>query len=188
MIVDIRTVQRKADPAPLSRVDAASFREMMASVCAPVTVITTLADDGPRGTTVSAFASLSLEPPMVVFALDRSSRLLASLTVGSPIGVNLLALDQREVAMAFASRTADKFRSVGWAVDHGVPRIVGDAGWLTGSVARLVEGGDHLLVLVSVRHVEVAESAPLAYARRRFGTHSALVPEPAPVRLQAVWT
>lgn len=184
--MDIQTTQRKADSAPLSPVDEASFREMMGSVCAPVTVITALADDGPRGTTVSAFASLSLEPPMVVFALDRSSRLLASLTEGTPIGVNLLALDQREVALAFASRTGDKFGGINWAVDHGVPRILGDAGWLTGSVVRLVEGGDHLLVLVSVRHVEVADSAPLAYARRRFGTHSALVP--ASVRLQAVWT
>ena len=86
--------------------------------------------------------------------------------------------------MAFATAPPTSSGASGGLSIMGSPGSSETPGWITGSVARLVEGGDHLLVLVSVRHVEVAESAPLAYARRRFGTHSALVPEPAPVRLQ----
>lgn len=54
-----------------------AFRDLMAGVCAPVTVVTTTREETPYGSTVSAFASLSLDPPMISVALDRSSRLLA---------------------------------------------------------------------------------------------------------------
>jgi hypothetical protein len=53
-----------------------AFRDLMSAVCAPVTVVTTADEDGPHGTTVSAFASLSLRPPLVTVALDRRSGLL----------------------------------------------------------------------------------------------------------------
>jgi flavin reductase (DIM6/NTAB) family NADH-FMN oxidoreductase RutF len=66
------------------------FRELMAAVCAPVTVVTSADEAGPHGATVSAFASLSLRPPLTV-ALDRRSALLASILGTRRLGVNVLA-------------------------------------------------------------------------------------------------
>jgi flavin reductase (DIM6/NTAB) family NADH-FMN oxidoreductase RutF len=58
-------------------VDPDSFRSALASVCTPVAVVTSRYGGRAHGTTVSAFCSLSLEPPLVVVSLDRSSELLA---------------------------------------------------------------------------------------------------------------
>ena len=91
---------------------ADAFREVMAAVATPVAVVTTLTGDGPHGTTVRSFASLSLAPPMVMAALDRSSGLLSRLAVGAPFGVNLLGSHQAELAGVFARRSEDEFAGV----------------------------------------------------------------------------
>lgn len=155
------------------------FVEVMAEVCAPVTVLTTWADGRPHGTTVSAFASLSLQPPMVVTALDRRSDLLAVLERTGQVGVNVLASTQHELARRFAQKGPDKFDGVEWTDDHGVPRLPGVVGWLACRVARFTEGGDHVLVIGAVEEASAVPGAPLAYHRRLFGTHlPAGAPEP----------
>jgi flavin reductase (DIM6/NTAB) family NADH-FMN oxidoreductase RutF len=110
-----------------------AFREVMAGVATPVAVVTTLTGDGPHGTTVSSFASLSLAPPMVMAALDRSSGLLSRLVVGAPFGVNVLGSHQAELAGVFARRGGDKFAGVEWSEHAGAPRL---AGCPAGSPAR----------------------------------------------------
>ncbi|MEV6898938.1 flavin reductase family protein [Amycolatopsis sp. NPDC051372] len=154
-------------------VDEAAFRELMGAVCAPVTVVTTTTGEGrPHGTTVSSFASLSLRPPMVSFALDNGSALLQHVRESRRVGVNVLAHGQEAVAAAFAGRGEGKFTGVPWHEDDGLPRLASAGGWLVGTVNWLVPGGDHVLVLVQVVASEVSEAAPLVYARRTFGTHS----------------
>ncbi len=58
--------------SPATQDFTTAFRDVMAGVCTPVTVVTALDGDRPHGTTVSAFASLSMAPPMVLVALDRA--------------------------------------------------------------------------------------------------------------------
>ena len=79
-----------------------AFRDLMAAVCAPVTVVTTVDEDGPHGTTVSAFASLSLHPPLVTVALDQHSALLARILATGRLGVNVLGSADDELALRFA--------------------------------------------------------------------------------------
>lgn len=155
--------------------DESAFRELMSAVCAPVTVVTTTTFDGrPYGTTVSSFASLSLRPPMVSFALDHSSNLLRYVRMSRRVGVNVLAYGQDDVAMAFAGRGEGKFAGITWRHDRGLPRLAGAGGWLVASVVNTVPGGDHTLILAEVMASEVGDAAPLVYARRTFGTHSRL--------------
>ncbi len=75
------------------------FRDLMAGVCAPVTVVTTTIDGTPHGATVSSFSSLSLDPPLISVALNRNSALLAGIRSAGRFGVNLLGLAQDELAM-----------------------------------------------------------------------------------------
>jgi flavin reductase (DIM6/NTAB) family NADH-FMN oxidoreductase RutF len=88
------------------------FRDLMASVCTPVSVVTTIDGDRPHGTTVSAFASLSADPPMVLVSLDRASALLALVREHRMLGLNILASEQASLAMAFARKGDDKFAGV----------------------------------------------------------------------------
>jgi flavin reductase (DIM6/NTAB) family NADH-FMN oxidoreductase RutF len=153
---------------------AEEFRAVMAGVATPVSVVTTLADGRPHGTTVSAFASLSMAPPMVLVSLDRGSSLLRRLAVGSAFGVNVLGSEQAPLALAFARTGADKFAGVGWGIDGGAPRLTGSPGWLACTVAQLVEGGDHVIVLGEVQRAETTAGSPLTYHARTFGTHAAV--------------
>lgn len=159
-------------------IDGQVFRELMSGVCAPVAVVAAMTADGrPHGSTVSSFASLSLDPPLVSFALDRASGLLAHLQPQDQVGVNILGAHQQDLASAFARRQRGpglKFDGVAWTVRAGLPHLPGGAGWAAGRVERHVDGGDHVLLVVHVEEGESSATAPLVYARRVFGTHSRL--------------
>lgn len=148
-----------------------AFRETMAAVATPVCVVTTIVDDRPHGTTVSAFASLSLRPPMVLVALDGGSQLLGRLDAGRRFGVNILTEGQAGLARSFARKGDDKFAGVAWHTVQDVPRIDGPGGWLLCAVEELVPGGDHVVVLGAVLAAAPAAAAPLTYHERQFGTH-----------------
>src|SRR3954469_19110691 len=81
-----------------------SFRNVMAGVCTPVSVVTTIADGRPHGTTVSAFASLSMDPPMVQVSLDHGSELLALVRDSGTFGLNVLSSGQSALATMFATK------------------------------------------------------------------------------------
>lgn len=146
------------------------FRDAMATVCTPVSVITALDSDEPFGTTVSAFTSLSLQPPMVLVALDRGSDLLAVLTRTGRFGLNVLGTDHATIARTFARKGGPaKFLDITWNQIDGTARS-----FITCSVTRRVDGGDHVVVLGDVREAEANAGAPLTYHSRMFGTHTTL--------------
>lgn len=155
-------------------VDGDLFRAVMSSACMPVVVVTAVVDERPHGTTVSSFASLSLAPPMVLVALDRTSDLLAVLRGSGRFGVNLLSVPQDRIAVAFARKGGDKFAGVAWRLDDGLPRIDDGAGWLSCRMTKLVQGGDHYIAMGTVSSAAHSPLAPLTYHRRRFGTAVAL--------------
>ncbi len=157
-------------------VDADDFLAAMGNVCTPVTVVTTLAGSRPHGTTVSAFASLSLEPPLVMVALATTSDLLDRMETGSRFGVNVLAREQADLALRFASKGDHKFDGVDHVIDAGAPRLPGASTWLGCSVTDLLPGGDHVIVVGTVHVAEVADRHPLTYRARTFGTHADHIP------------
>ncbi|MGC5396566.1 flavin reductase family protein [Streptomyces sp. DT20] len=157
---------------------AADFKDAMAALCSPVTVVTARREDGsPCGVTVSAFASLSLDPPMVTVALDRRSSLLPAVNATGRLGVCLLGAEDHQLALTFATSGADRFATVPWHHENGLPRLSEAPVWLECEATALVEGGDHVLVLATVLAAGSREAPTLAYQNRRFGTHRAL---PAP--------
>ena len=151
-------------------VDAAVFREALAAVCAPVAVVTSFHDARPHGTTVSAFCSLSLDPPLVLVALDRGSELLGMIRRARRYGINVLAHGQEELATRFARKGVDKFDDVRWKLDTDLPRIEETASWIACRLHELVEGGDHVIAVGFVEHAEASPAHPLLYRQRAFGT------------------
>jgi len=146
-----------------------SFAETFSQVPQAVTVVTTKnGDDSAHGTTVSAFCSLSIDPPLMLVALDRSSELLKLLRETRRFGVNLLSSDQQEVGVTCAKKGAEKLKAVSWDDEHGLPRIKDAAAWLECDVQNLLPGGDHVIVVGLVTACETGDSEPLVYHRRRF--------------------
>ena len=159
-------------------VEPQQFRVLMAGVCAPVTVVTTTIDEVPHGATVSSFASLSLDPPLISVAFDRSSTQLARIQESGRFGVNLLGLAQDDLAMVFARRSEDRFAGVDWHMSAGLPRLTEAAGWIDCELYQTVEGGDHLLLFGLVVNASHRTLPPLVYAHRTFGTHSKYAERP----------
>ena len=169
LTVEPKTASRARMDAPeLER----EFRFAMRQVVAPVSVVTTAIDGRPLGTTVSAFDSLSMSPPMMTVALRESSSLLAAVHPGTRLGLNVLRSDQAEVAMAFAAPIANRFGDVHWYLDGGVPRLRDLHAWIALSVRELVRGGDHVVLVCDVRGSATGTGAPLVYHDRVFGTHA----------------
>src|SRR4051795_5925851 len=131
-------------PVPDSTL-AGRFREVMAGVATPVSVVTSMGDGLPHGTTVSAFASLSMTPPMVLVSLDRGSDLLALGRDTRRFGVNVLGAEQSALALAFARKGGTgKFDGIRWEDADGLHRLPGAPGWLAAEGGTLVDGGDQV--------------------------------------------
>jgi flavin reductase (DIM6/NTAB) family NADH-FMN oxidoreductase RutF/dTDP-glucose pyrophosphorylase len=146
-----------------------AFAETFSRVPSPVSVVTTYnGDENPHGTTVSAFCSLSGDPPLALVALDRSSDLLELLRERGTFAINLLGAGQDEIGRACARKGPGKFDGIVWHDDQGLPRIEGAAAWLACRVEDILPGGDHQIVLGLVTACETDEADPLVYHRRAF--------------------
>ena len=151
----------------------------MAHVSAPVTIITTMVDGVPYGSTVSAFASLSVHPPMVLFALDNRGALVSHVRSSGRIGINVLSSAQSDIAIRFATRgLPDRFAGIDWVEDNGLPRIEGSTAWLRCDEVTCTPGGDHTVLLGTVSAAETTGVDGLTYYQRRFGSASAATSAP----------
>jgi flavin reductase (DIM6/NTAB) family NADH-FMN oxidoreductase RutF len=159
-----------------SSVDDLGLREVLASFPAGVVVVTAVDGDGtPRGLTVSAFCSVSAEPPLVLVCVDKGSNTLPAIHHSGGFTVNILAGGREDVARAFASKQEDKFlglncRPPGPA--KGGP-ILSDhvAAYLVCDVQQAVEAGDHWVFIAEVLETALAEEdLMLLYHRRSFSS------------------
>ncbi|GAA2314231.1 ester cyclase [Streptomyces kunmingensis] len=144
-----------------------------------VTVVTTDDAGTPRGLAVNAFSSISLDPPMVLVCVQRSSSTHPALHRATHLGVNILAADQLDVAKTFASKGEDKFADIRWAPgEHGVPLIEDSSAQVEVEIAERLEVGSHTVFtgrVVSARH---GDRAPLVYSGGGFFDISQTAPLP----------
>jgi flavin reductase (DIM6/NTAB) family NADH-FMN oxidoreductase RutF len=156
------------------------FRDVIGRFASGVTVITTTADGGDFGTTASAVSSLSMEPPMMLICLNKTSDTQAAVLRSGLFAVNILREDQGDVAYRFAKKGTDKFEGV--AVVRGgtgVPLVGGALAHLECEVDETVTGGTHTVFLAHVRQAVGTEGAPLTYFRGRFGRLESALDEAA---------
>jgi len=151
--------------------EPSDFRKAMGSFAAGVTVVTVCHDGRLVGTTVSAFSSVSTDPPLVMVCLKRDSRTLAALGQAKSFCVNILASDQGDLAYRFAKSGADD-RFALTAVEAGVcgaPLLSGATAAVECDLHAVHEGGDHEILVGRVLRVVVDEAkSPLVYVRGGF--------------------
>jgi flavin reductase (DIM6/NTAB) family NADH-FMN oxidoreductase RutF len=150
-------------------VGPAEFTETLSNLPSGLSVVTTMNGDGcPHGTTVSAFCSLSLDPPLVLVALNHSSELLRHLRANGRFGVNVLSADQKDVGVACGCKAPDKMAAIHWRTSDGLPRIEGAAAWVACDVHDILPGGDHEIVTGRVTGCASTEADALVFHRRGF--------------------
>ncbi|MFE9724315.1 flavin reductase family protein [Streptomyces sp. NPDC005794] len=132
-------------------IPADEFRAAMASLAAPVTVVTCYDDTGsPRGLTASAVSSLSLDPPLILVCLDRGSRTHDVLTGAAAFTVHLLGPENEALARKFAGPTGQRFEDVPLAdgpTARHAPQLADSALRLTCARHDVIEAGDHTILV-----------------------------------------
>jgi flavin reductase (DIM6/NTAB) family NADH-FMN oxidoreductase RutF len=143
------------------------FRQALGHFAAGVTVVTSKCEDEqPRGITVSAFSSLSLDPPLVLICIDKRASLHDHLKEGSHFAVNLLAESQELVSRRFASKEANRFEGVGYSEGlTNSPLLDGALASIECRVVHAYPGGDHTIFVGEVEATRVSDSKPLLYFR-----------------------
>ena len=151
--------------------DPDRFRAALGGFLTGVTVVCTRDREGrPAGLTVSSLASVSLDPPLVLFCLDKGASVYDAFADATSFAASILRADQAAVADRFAF-TEDPFEGVTTiAGETGAPVLAERLGVIECDVERVVDGGDHRIFLGRVRAVDWdADAAPLAYFRGRYG-------------------
>lgn len=143
------------------------FRAALSRFAGGVTVVTTK-DAGGRihGITVSAFSSVSLEPPLVLICIEKAAGSHYAFGESGVFAVNILSSSQADISERFASQLADKFEGVD--LDHngdGIPLIQGCLANLECHLVDTLDGGDHSIFLGRVKHAALYEGDPLIYFR-----------------------
>jgi flavin reductase (DIM6/NTAB) family NADH-FMN oxidoreductase RutF len=142
-----------------------ALREAMTRFPTGVTVVTAIGPGGPAGATANAVASLSLEPPMMLAALDLGSRTLVAVEHARRFGINALAGDQAHIARRFSTKDPHpaKWDGVTWSERAGAPRIDGSVLWIACELRDAHDGGDHVIVTGFVTEIEPGEGKPLLF-------------------------
>jgi flavin reductase (DIM6/NTAB) family NADH-FMN oxidoreductase RutF len=139
-------------------VDRDRYRQLAGSFPTGVTIVTTVdANGAPRGLTTQSFIGLSQDPPLVLVAIDKTARTLASLKRARGFVVNFVRYGADDVATRFASKSDDKFAGLAW---------------------RASEAGDHWIFIAEVEGGEHLGGAPLMYYHRTYAAWPEEKPAP----------
>jgi flavin reductase (DIM6/NTAB) family NADH-FMN oxidoreductase RutF len=152
--------------------DSAKFRQVLGHFATGVSVITAIHDSAPVGLAVGSFASLSLDPPLVLFCPGNQSSSWPKIREAGSFCVNILGADQEHVCRVFATKEPDKFKSIGWERSPitGAPRIEGVLAWIDCDIEAIHPGGDHEVVVGRVRDLDASdEHGPLVFYRGGYG-------------------
>lgn len=160
-----------------ARPDPSAMRRVCSAYATGVAIVSTRCDDGRLcGLTVNSFTSVSLDPPLILWSLSRSSPSLSHFDRDGPFAISILAEDQNELALRFARPIRDKFAEV----DHrpgtfGAPIIADSVAHLECGASRRIEAGDHVIFVWQVLAASEAPSrAPLAFHGGAFRSISPL--------------
>ena len=151
----------------------AKYREALGRFATGVAIVTCAGDgQGPVGVTVNSFASLSLDPPLVLFCLDYKALSFDAFHEASHFVINVLGEGQQELSTHFARTSADKWNGVEFETwTSGCPVLPGSIAVLECLTAARHEGGDHLIIVGQVERIryDENETKPLLYYKGQYG-------------------
>ncbi len=153
----------------LSVIDKDQYRNILSAFPTGVTVMTCAGEGGNVGMTVSSFNSVSVDPPLILWSIDRNAPSFKTFTVNDYFCVNVLSDDQKDVALQFARPLPDKFTGIDHAIkDFGLPLLSGCAAHLVCKVWNRYDGGDHEIIIGRVLTGQKQDRNPLVFAMRGF--------------------
>ena len=149
------------------------FREVMSSFPSGVVILTAFGMDGlPRGLTVNAFCAVSLEPPLALACIDKTSNTLPAVQHTGGFTANILAAGREQLARRMATKVSDKFDAIEWRRPDGDGGPILESDAAAYAVCRLretIDAGDHWILIGLVTDGSHSEGVtPMIYSRRLY--------------------
>lgn len=145
-----------------------AYREALGCFGTGVTVVTTMTPDGPAAMTANSFASVSLDPPLVLWCPARASRRHGTFSEADRFVIHVMSEDQEQIAAHFAASGND-FSATRWHEVEGQPRIEGSLAAFLCRRSAVYPGGDHSIVVGEVERVWHRDGLGLMFKRGRYG-------------------
>jgi flavin reductase (DIM6/NTAB) family NADH-FMN oxidoreductase RutF/DNA-binding MarR family transcriptional regulator len=165
-MVSAASIVLQGDPA----LDARAFRHCLGMFATGVTVITAQSGDQRAGVTANSFSSLSLDPPLILWSINRSARSFPVFRDARHFAVNILAVSQIDVSQCFSSAEPDRFARMQWRPGaDGAPLLEGVVAHFECSTEAQYDGGDHMIIVGRVRRFSQFEGGGLLFAQGRYG-------------------
>jgi flavin reductase (DIM6/NTAB) family NADH-FMN oxidoreductase RutF len=156
----------------MQTIDPRALRDAFGAFPTGVTVVTVCDEAGkPVGFTANSFTSVSLDPPLLLVCLAKTSRNFGVVTGSRHFAINVLSETQKEVSNTFARPVEDRFAAVDWALGiAGCPIFAGVSAWFECSMEQVVEAGDHVILVGRIGSFENSGRNGLGYARGGYFT------------------
>lgn len=153
--------------APFQSVD---FRRVCGLFATGVAVLTTRAADGaPHGITINSFSSISLDPPLVMVAIDRDCTFLEPFESSGFFAVNILREQQLDLSIRFAALPEGRFTGIAWTpAGTGSPVIDGVLGVVDCTTVEVIDAGDHRVLIGRALDVRMGEGRPLIFFKGQY--------------------
>ncbi|MFJ7954253.1 flavin reductase family protein [Lysinibacillus sp. NPDC096418] len=147
-----------------------AFKQALGNYPTGVTVVTALnSANEPIGLTVNSFASVSIDPLLILWSLDKRSKLHADFLAAKNFAVNILASEQAQVCTLFASKE-DRFAQAKWSTSTlNLPILSDTLSVLQCEAFKQVDAGDHTIFIGHVVDIDNNDKEPLLYHRRQTG-------------------
>lgn len=154
--------------------DPRALRNAFGTFMTGVTVVTARDENGdPLGFTANSFTSVSIDPPLVLVCLAKSSKNYVALVNAAGFAVNVLSEIQIEISNTFARPVDDRFASVAWRKGSGGAPILNDvSAWFECAMYKTVDAGDHMILIGEVVDFDHTAASGLGYARGAYVTAS----------------
>jgi flavin reductase (DIM6/NTAB) family NADH-FMN oxidoreductase RutF len=147
--------------------DPDTFRSVLGRFASGVTVLTTRSGSADLGMTVNAFASLSLDPPLVLACIDRTADLHGLLATDQRVVFNILSASQEALSRRFSEEEGSRrFDQLGFDRERNGVAVLHDvAAWIEGRMVQRHDGGDHSIFIFEVDGATTQDLRPLLYYR-----------------------
>lgn len=150
--------------------DVRLFRRCVGQFATGVTVITAQVGEDRAGVTANSFSSLSLDPPLVLWSIARTSRSFEAFAGAKHFAINVLGANQLSVSQAFSSKSTDKFEGIRWTPGvTGAPVLHGTVATIECRTESRFDGGDHVIIVGHVENFERFDGDPLLFIQGRYG-------------------
>jgi flavin reductase (DIM6/NTAB) family NADH-FMN oxidoreductase RutF len=150
--------------------DAREFRDAMGCFATGITVVTARSENGENvGCTANSFSSVSLDPPLVLWAIAKNANSYDAFIAASHFAIHVLHAGQEDMSRLFATKDIDKFTEISWTESSsGVPLLDEYSVRFECTTEHLYDGGDHVIIVGRVHAMDNPDAEPLGFYRGKY--------------------